>query len=85
MCIRDRMYDSPIATANSGLKYSTAFTIRYWDGSSKTWKIRFTGFITRIDWNANDAYCHIHDEVSKDGIAKLANNTKYYITVGGIL
>ena len=79
------MYDSPIATANGGLKYSTAFTIRYWDGSSKTWKIRFTGFITRIDWNANDAYCHIHDEVSKDGIAKLANNTKYYITVGGIL
>ena len=26
-----------------------------------------------------------HEEVSKDGIAKLANNTKYYITVGGIL
>ena len=79
------MYDSPIATSNSGLKYSTAFTIRYWDGSSKTWKIRFTGFIDRIDWNANDAYCHIRDEVSKDGIAKLANNTKYYITIGGIL
>ena len=79
------MYDSPIATVNSGLAHSTAYTIRYWDGSSKTWKLRFTGFIDRIDWNLNDAYFHIREESSKDGIAKLANNTKYYVTVGGIL
>ena len=79
------MYDSPGETINTNLTYSTAFTIRFWDESSNIWKIRFTGFITRIEWNNNDAYFHIPLDASKDGLAKMANNTKYYITVGGIL
>ena len=79
------MYDSPGQDTNTGKYNNTAFTIRYWQPGSTTWKMRFTGFINRIDWHSNDAYFWIAAGYSKEGLAKLANNTVYYITIGGIL
>ena len=78
------MDNSPERDTNTSENYSTAYSIREWDGSSKSWKMKMTGFITRIDWHANDVYCYIPLHYGKDGIA-FTNNHKYWITIGGIL
>ena len=78
------MDNSPERDTNTHDDYSTAYSIRWWDESSKTWKMKMTGFITRIDWHANDVYCYIPLHYGKDGIA-FTNNYKYWITIGGIL
>lgn len=78
------MDNSPEQDTNTRDDYSTAYSIRWWDESSKTWKIKMTGFITRIDWHANDIYCYIPLHYGKDGVS-FSNNYKYWITIGGII
>ena len=77
------MDNSPERDTNTSNDYSTAYTIRWWDESSKSWKMKMTGFITRIDWHKNDAYFYIPLHYGKDGV-DFTNNQKYYITIGGL-
>jgi hypothetical protein len=77
--------NSGVQDSNTSDHYSTAFTIRYWDEVSKTWKMKMTGFLTRIDWHKDDAYFYIKLDYSEDGLAGLGSGLKYYITVGGII
>jgi hypothetical protein len=79
------MNNSGVQDANTSDHYSTAFTVRYWDEVSKTWKMKMTGFLTRIDWHSDDAYFYITLDYSKDGVAGFSSGLKYYITVGGII
>jgi hypothetical protein len=79
------MNNSGVQDANTSDHYSTAFTVRYWDEVSKTWKMKMTGFLTRIDWHSDDAYFYIKLDYSKDGVAGFSSGLKYYITVGGII